>query len=397
MCVLVLIALTGSAPAQTPSALSTADDWTHVADLYLTGQVRAAVAPLAQTPPEQALLAARAAFDAWETRTDEPSLRRATARRLQASAMLVLEVLLPLAGEGVATGLLPYETLGNDAVKRLEPSSQDTWGSAPEDGRLLRQFRAWWQVAMLQYLVASRSDRRDVVIRAARPAFPATEAAATADRAFLIGLVAETEARASAPGDWPAPGGPGSQAGDTTPHSRTRYQQGWREVDQPTSRKAKLTLGLEAAARSFREALELDPTHVEAHLHLGRVLLELERLDESATHLRPLATAPCNDAICGLAWLSLGEIHEQRDQPEDAAMAYVRASGTTMTRQAAVVALMQLALRRGDTAQAFGLTAQFERGPLAASSGADAWTNYTSGRRQRPDAVHQRLKAALLP
>jgi len=249
MCVLALIALTGSAPAQTPSALSTADDWTRVADLYLRGQARAAVAPLVQIAPEQALRAARAAFDTWDAQADEPLARRAAARRLQASAMLVLEVLLPLAGEGVATGLQPYETLGNDAVKRLEPSSQDPSGSAPEDGRLLRQFRAWWQVAMFQYLVMSRSDRRDVVIRATGVAFPATEAAATADRTFLVGLVAETEARASALAGW-------------------RDWHGLSAVGQPTSRQARVTLSLEAAARSFRQALELDPAHVEAQLHL---------------------------------------------------------------------------------------------------------------------------------
>lgn len=378
--ILGLVALTGVAGGQV-LALSTPADWTRVVDLYLKGQPEAAAASVLQSSPGQALRVARAAFGTWSNELAVPAAARTTTRRLQASAMLSLDLLLALAGDVEPSRRQAFETLGQEAWRRLAPAARGDDAALAEDARRVRQFRAWLQVGLLESLVTS-GRHAEFRVRLRSQDIPDTERSASADRAFLAGLVEEAGARAAR----------GTPAYMPTPGTGTELV-----VDEWASRTTKVTLGLEDAARSFRRVLELDPAHAEAQLHLARVLLELGRLDEAGTRLTPLAATPCGEALCGLAWLSLGELHEWRGQPDQAAMAYARASGAVAVRQAATFALIQLALRRGDTTQAFGLTAQFERGPLASNAGADGWTAYKSSLRQRAGGVQQRLKETVLP
>jgi tetratricopeptide (TPR) repeat protein len=361
-------------PAREQPVVTSSADWTHLVDLYLAGDARAAVGPILHTAPDQVARAATAAYTSWGQDTGAASGR--STRRLQASAMLSLDLLLALGTDAPSSALQPYQALGERAIALLERETGGTRPS-PADDRLIRQFRTWWQVGLLQYLVAS-GKHLAFVERDRRVDMAAGQELAAADREFLRGLVAEARARAATPSGW-------------------MLWRGSSAVDEPATRTARLTLGLEAAASSFRRALALDPTHGEAQVHLGRTLLELGRLDEATTMLTPLATRPCGHPTCGLAWLSVGDVHDLRDQPDEAAEAYARASSAAATRQAALFALMQLALRRGDAAQAFALTAQFERGPLASQAGTDAWTDYTNGRRPQLDAVQQRLRQAVLP
>ena len=103
------------------------------------------------------------------------------------------------------------------------------------------------------------------------------------------------------------------------------------------SRLGPMLLAMDDAGKQYRRALEVSPDDREATLRLGRVALERDRLDEAERVLTPLLPGACRDAICGLAHLFMGEIHEARSQPDRAASAYARASAVPALRHTALV------------------------------------------------------------
>jgi tetratricopeptide (TPR) repeat protein len=76
------------------------------------------------------------------------------------------------------------------------------------------------------------------------------------------------------------------------------------------------------ARDAYRRALELDAHHADAHVNLGRLLLESRRVEEAETHFRAvLADLPDH----ATAWYNLGVALEDRRRPEDAIKAYEQA------------------------------------------------------------------------
>jgi tetratricopeptide (TPR) repeat protein len=102
-----------------------------------------------------------------------------------------------------------------------------------------------------------------------------------------------------------------------------------RRVEDELDAEAWFDLGLELevsasdeARDAYRRALELDPHHADAHVNLGRLLIDAERAEEAETHFRAvLADLPEH----ATAWFNLGVALEDRRRPGEAIKAYERA------------------------------------------------------------------------
>jgi tetratricopeptide (TPR) repeat protein len=78
----------------------------------------------------------------------------------------------------------------------------------------------------------------------------------------------------------------------------------------------------EDARDAYRRALELDPHHADAHVNLGRLLIDAERAEEAETHFRAvLADLPEH----ATGWFNLGIALEDQRRPGDAIKAYEQA------------------------------------------------------------------------
>lgn len=76
------------------------------------------------------------------------------------------------------------------------------------------------------------------------------------------------------------------------------------------------------ARDAYRRALELDPHHADAHVNLGRLLIDAGRPGEAETHLHAvLADSPEH----ATAWFNLGVALEDERRPGEAIKAYERA------------------------------------------------------------------------
>lgn len=99
-----------------------------------------------------------------------------------------------------------------------------------------------------------------------------------------------------------------------------------RRIEEDLDADAWFELGLELevsapeeARDAYRRALELDPHHADAHVNLGRLLLETERAEEAETHFRAaLADRPDH----ATAWFNLGIVLEDERRLNDAIKAY---------------------------------------------------------------------------
>ncbi|HMA42498.1 MAG TPA: tetratricopeptide repeat protein [Gemmatimonadales bacterium] len=76
------------------------------------------------------------------------------------------------------------------------------------------------------------------------------------------------------------------------------------------------------ARDAYRRALELDPHHADAHVNLGRLLVESDRAEEAETHFRAVVADQPDHAT---AWFNLGIALEDRRRPNDAVKAYEQA------------------------------------------------------------------------
>ena len=102
-----------------------------------------------------------------------------------------------------------------------------------------------------------------------------------------------------------------------------------RRVEQDLDAEEWFELGLELevsdpdeARDAYRRALELDPHHAEAHVNLGRLLVESERAEEAETHFRAVLADHPDHAT---AWFNLGIALEDRRRTNDAVKAYEQA------------------------------------------------------------------------
>ena len=76
---------------------------------------------------------------------------------------------------------------------------------------------------------------------------------------------------------------------------------------------------LDEAEQAYRRAIEIDPSHGDAHLNLGRLLHDRGALAEAEAHYRG---ALDSDSTRSLAWFNLGVLFEDAGRLPDAASAY---------------------------------------------------------------------------
>src|SRR2546430_2699064 len=102
-----------------------------------------------------------------------------------------------------------------------------------------------------------------------------------------------------------------------------------RRVQEDLDAEQWFALGLELevsepdeARDAYRRALELDPDHADAHVNLGRLLVEAGRAEEAETHFRAAVADHPGHAT---AWFNLGIALEDRRRLNDAVKAYEQA------------------------------------------------------------------------
>lgn len=136
----------------------------------------------------------------------------------------------------------------------------------------------------------------------------------------------------------------------------------------------------EAAERSYRTALALEPGYQRAQLHLGRVLLELGQRDEGRRWLEPIASgADAGDRY--LAILFLAADYERAGDVDRARRMLEGIDAVAPGRQTGWLALAQLEQRAGHIDAARDVVMAH----LGAASPADEWWTYRSGGLQTED------------
>ena len=129
-----------------------------------------------------------------------------------------------------------------------------------------------------------------------------------------------------------------------------------RRVEEDLDAEAWFELGVELevsdpdeARDAYRRALELDPHHAEAHVNLGRLLVESERAEEAETHFRAVLADHPDHAT---AWFNLGIALEDRRRTNDAVKAYEQAIAADRRLAAAYFNLARLYEQAGKRAAA---------------------------------------------
>jgi tetratricopeptide (TPR) repeat protein len=108
---------------------------------------------------------------------------------------------------------------------------------------------------------------------------------------------------------------------------------------------------LARAAATYREALALNDGLWEARLRLGSVFGRLHQTDEAMAQLERVRTQATDPRFRYLAWLALGQIHEQAGERETAGAAYEEAIRTFPDGFIARAALAQLLQSSGRLAE----------------------------------------------
>jgi len=124
---------------------------------------------------------------------------------------------------------------------------------------------------------------------------------------------------------------------------------------------------LKSAESQLQRAVKLDPRFVEAHLHLGHVLLLRGNAQGAVTELDAIATTP-DPLLQYFRLMFLGAAQEALARVDDARAAYEKAAAIFPRAQSPSLALSALDARRGDRAgstkaidRVFALPADLER------------------------------------
>ncbi|MDX1584464.1 MAG: tetratricopeptide repeat protein, partial [Thermoanaerobaculia bacterium] len=110
------------------------------------------------------------------------------------------------------------------------------------------------------------------------------------------------------------------------------------------------------AIDAYRKAVDLDSSHSEAHVNLGRLLHEKEKLAEAEQHYR---IALDHDPRSAIAAYNLGVVLEDAGRYRDAVLAYRRAIEIDETFPDAHYNIAQLYERLGEKTDAFRHLKQF--------------------------------------
>ncbi len=133
---------------------------------------------------------------------------------------------------------------------------------------------------------------------------------------------------------------------------------------------------LKAAEKLFRRAIELDPGLEEAHLRLGRVLLQRSHEHEAAAELRWVVENSTDSRLLALAHLFRGQLQEDGGRLQEAVIAFRAALWADSESQAARLALSHVLHRLGEPAAA----AEAARAVLERTLvGLDCWMAYHYG------------------
>lgn len=305
-------------------------------------------------------------------------------RRLQGVALLCLEALLP------PSAFVPEDPRFPELEHGLTRSIQALHSTDRPDGlseSSASLFRAWAEMGLAHYVLNS-GRLQDAQARLGAMRLPRVAPPSMYAESYLLqGVAQERIARLVTVSVFAAPtmNRYGSQAGGGTAPaiaSTTRQSQARREFAR--------------ARRWYERALEVEPDNQEARLHLGRVWLDLDQPVTALEVLAPLAHSLCVSTYCSLAFLLSGAAHEALGAMPEAAAAFLLASRDAASRQPALIALMRLAVIRGDGAGALSLANQLrDAAPLARGSEPDAWAVYVGGRRAVTQVVLGPLRSAV--
>jgi tetratricopeptide (TPR) repeat protein len=152
----------------------------------------------------------------------------------------------------------------------------------------------------------------------------------------------------------------------------------------------------EAAEKSLRDALALDPGRQEARLRLGKLLLDVRRAVEAESLLAEVDERGADDRQRYLARLFLGRVAERLGRPEDAVRLYRRALEAWPDSQAARLALAHALERSSGPAAPLvlvGATLGASRRPDRAD---DPWWLYLFGPLELTRAILERVWARAL-
>lgn len=117
-------------------------------------------------------------------------------------------------------------------------------------------------------------------------------------------------------------------------------------------------VSVDEAIGAYRKAIELDPTHSDAHLNLGRLLHEAGRVDEAETHYRDAVSA---DPGSARAVYNLGVALEDRGNRAGALEAYLTAVELEADFAVAHFNLSRLFESEGRKAEALNHLAEYKR------------------------------------
>jgi tetratricopeptide (TPR) repeat protein len=352
----LLLALASAVPLHAQSTASlTADAWTAAVDAYVEGRHAEAALQIARFDAAATPGVVRSTADTWQADGTADA-----GRRLKAAAALSFELAISHAAAGADDVSSRYLDAGRDAIRRLEAGERAARGTGPTDASAwrAREFAAVWRVNHLQLLLLTRQLSQ--VDRAAQGSdVDLLDDTFQAEWHLARGIARETASRL-----W--------LAADTPPPRQTFG------MSSATSRDLWIERARGEAIRHYRQALAAQPSHGEANLRMGRVLFEQGQSDQARAHLERATTEPCRDAVCGLAWLFLGELHAERDAGGRATHAYLRASGVIDVRQSALIGLLRLSMREKPSV-AVEMTRQFDANAMLGRVQApDAWARYLS-------------------
>jgi tetratricopeptide (TPR) repeat protein len=161
--------------------------------------------------------------------------------------------------------------------------------------------------------------------------------------------------------------------------ARSSIQAAVRSVRLPPG----FTLAVQSAAAElgdaedqFRKALEARPSHVEARLRLGRVLLLRGRASQAVEELRRAYAAADEDPITYYAAMFLGAAEEAVGNFDEADRFYSAASALYPNAQSPHIAQSALGRRRGDRTAALAAIDRVFQLAAAYPEGQDPWWTY---------------------
>jgi hypothetical protein len=131
---------------------------------------------------------------------------------------------------------------------------------------------------------------------------------------------------------------------------------------------------LDQAERFLRRAVELEPRSAEAQLRYGWVLVQQQRLDPAFDALRAARAAASEPVLEYFAALFLGVAEAAAGRHDAAGELFEQASRPFPTAQAPLLALSELAMRRGDRAAASAALHRLLA--LPPNEREDPWWNY---------------------